>query len=165
MLEIDESHRELIIPEFEAYRTGLPEIRKILKQNDVILRAQYFTYNDCDYVIKDEINPVTTGTSGNLKKIDTAYQNGAFIDISVPTGKGLLHQIYIYKDYKIVFLGHDRTPILQYKPIYSSRSSTDISIYELIEVHHGLVYQFGQDQLENLKVLCKLLPKLIKYSP
>lgn len=164
MLEINESIRELVIPEFEAYRTGLPEIRKILKPHDVMLRARYFTYGDCDYTVKADICPVDTGTSGNLKKIDTGYQQGAFMDAYVPVKGG--DQVYIYNDFRIVFLGPDRVPTLRYKPVYTKKQPVDLSIKELIDVYHGYAWQFGLDgdKLEELKAMCKLLPKLVKYS-
>lgn len=165
VLEINEPRRELIIPEFEAYRTGLPEIRKILKANVVMLRSQYFNYNDCSYTIKGDINLMSTGTSGNLKKIDTAYQNGAFLRAFVPTKTG--EPVFIDNDFKIIFLGPDRTPTLRYKPTYVSVAPIEISVQDFIEVYKGRV-EFGTSGLhlkEELEVLYKLLPKLIKYRP
>jgi hypothetical protein len=165
MLEIKESSRELVIPEFKAYRTGLPEIRKILKSRDVMLRAQYFTYGDYDYIMKEDVSPVDTGTSGNLKKIDTGYQKGAFMNAFVPVRGG--DRVYIYNNFKIIFKGPDRVPTLRYKPVYSNQSPVLMSIRELIEVYHGNTYYFGSDpeRLRELKVMCKLLPKLVRYSP
>ena len=165
MLEIKESSRELVIPEFEAYRTGLPEIRKILKSRDVMLRAQYFTYGDYDYIMKEDISPVDTGTSGNLNKIDTGYQNGAFMNAYVPVKGG--DRVYIYNNFRIIFKDPGRVPTLRYKPVYSNQSPVLMSIRELIEVNHGNTYYFGSnpDRLLELKVMCKLLPKLVRYSP
>jgi hypothetical protein len=165
MLEIKESNRELVIPEFEAYRTGIPEIRKILKSRDVMLRAQYFTYGDYDYIMKEDISSVDTGTSGNLKKIDTGYQQGAFMNAYVPVKGG--DRVYIYNNYRIIFKGLNRVPTLRYKPVYTKKQPVDLSIKELIDVYHGYAWQFGLDgdKLEELKVMCKLLPKLVRYSP
>jgi len=165
MLEIKESSRELVIPEFEAYRTGIPEIRKILKSHDVMLRAQYFTYGDYDYIMKEDISPVDTGTSGNLKKIDTGYQKGAFMNAYVPIRGG--DRVYIYNNWRMIFVGSNRVPTIRYKPVYTSRQPIDMSVRELIEVHHGHTWNFGSDgnRLEELKVMYKLLPKLVKYSP
>lgn len=165
MLEIKESQREIVIPEFEAYRTGIPEIKKILKRNDVMLRAQYFSYGDYNFTMKEDLNLMSTGTSGNLKKIDTAYQNGAYLNAYVPVKGG--DRIYIYNDFRIVFLGPDRVPTLRYKPVYTRKQPVDLSIKELIDVYHGYAWHFGLDgdKLEELKVMCKLLPKLVRYSP
>lgn len=165
MLEIKESQREIVIPEFEAYRTGIPEIRKILKSRDVMLRAQYFTYGDYDYIMKEDISSVDTGTSGNLKKIDTGYQQGAFMNAYVPVKGG--DRVYIYNNYRIIFKGPNRVPTLRYKPVYTKKQPVDLSIKELIDVYHGYAWQFGLDgdKLEELKVMCKLLPKLVRYSP
>jgi hypothetical protein len=164
MLEIKESQREIVIPEFEAYRTGIPEIRKILKRNDVMLRAQYFTYGDYIFTMKEDLNLMSTSTSGNLKKIDTAYQKGAYLNAYVPVSGG--DRIYIYNDFRIVFLGPDRIPTLRYKPVYTKKQPVDLSIKEFIDVYHGYAWQFGLDgnKLEELKVMCRLLPKLVKYS-
>ena len=165
MLEIKESQRELVIPEFEAYRTGIPEIRKVLKRNDVMLRAQYFDYSDNNYTIKDETSLISTGTAGNLRKIDTAYRKGAYLNSYLFLSA--VDRAYIYNDFRIVFLGNDRIPTLRYKPTYTKRQPVDLSIREFIEVYHGYAWQFGLDnnRLEELKALCRLLPKLVKYSP
>lgn len=165
MLEIDESHRELIIPEFEAYRTGIPEIRKILKANDVLLRSQYFDYDDYALTLKGNLSLMSTGTSGNLKKIDTAYQKGAYLNAYILFGRG--DRIYLYNDFRIVFLGPDRVPTLRYKPTYTNHPPIDMSIRELIEIHQGMTNYFGTEavRLDELKVMCRLLPKLVKYSP
>ena len=165
MLEIDESRRELIIPEFEAYRTGIPEIRKILKANDVLLRSQYFDYDDYALTLKGNLSLMSTGTSGNLKKIDTAYQKGAYLNAYILLRRG--DRIYLYNDFRIVFLGPDRVPTLRYKPTYTNRQPIDMSIRELIEIHRGMTNYFGTEaaRLDELKVMCRLLPKLVKYSP
>lgn len=165
LVEIKESKRELIIPEFEAYRTGIPEIRKILKPNEILLRCQYFNYSDYNYTKKEDINFMSTGTSGNLKKIDTAYQKGAYLDAYVPVKNG--ERVYLYNNFKIVFVGPDRIPTLRYKPTYISRPPIYLSIRELIDVYHGNTKHFGSEPavLTDLKVMCRLLPKLIKYSP
>lgn len=165
MLDIDEANRQLIIPEFEAYRTGIPEIRKTLRANDVMLRSQYFRYSDTEYTVKKDISIMSTGTSGNLKKIDT-HRNGAYLNAYVSTCNG--HDVvYLYNDYRIVFLGNDRVPTLRYKPTYTKERPIDLGIKDFIEVCRGQTYLFGSssDRLEELKVLYKLLPKLIKYSP
>ena len=138
MLEIKESQRELVIPEFEAYRTGIPEIRKVLKRNDVMLRAQYFDYSDNNYTIKDETSLISTGTSGNLRKIDTAYRNGAYLNSYLFLSA--VDRAYIYNDFRIVFLGNDRIPTLRYKPTYTKRQPVDLSIREFIEVYHGYAW-------------------------
>ena len=156
MMEINEPLREIIIPEFEAYRTGIPKLRKILKAGDVMLRSQYFSYRDDKFTIKKDIEFMSTGTSGNLRKIDIGYKNGAFLDAYIPSGR--------ICGYKIVFQGPDRIPTIRYKSVfYSKQPIFIVGVRELIEDYHGY-WQFG-NQLEESKILAELLPKLVKYSP
>jgi len=105
--EPDEDNLRIIFSAFEAYRTGIPEIRKLLKPRVRFLRVFWPTYQ-LGYYEGD------LSTKQILKNIDTGYKYGCRIYGCYSTGDSSSG------DFMITFT-KDRVPMVTYKPLYTPR--------------------------------------------
>jgi hypothetical protein len=150
--ELDEDNLRIIFSAFEAYRTGIPEIRKLLKPRVRFLRVFWHSYQSGNY--EGDLS-----TKQILKNIDTGYKSGHRIYGCYPNGDNSSG------DFMITFT-KDRVPMVTYKPLYTPRfHPVSVEVSEFLKnipqnfLLHGMRSYYKGNEARSIQNILKDLVK------
>jgi len=157
--ELKMSENEIWITEFEAFRTGLQNLRTVLSPRKCYLRSCWYHFDNSGK--PTQLSMYNTGTKSNLKIIDSGYKRPVKIYGSIT------EVIYTCGNYSISFDKDTRTPYIGYHRYASDRYPTIyIQVRDFVNMSEddftSILYN-GSFNQEEFKVIKKLIGFLVKY--
>ena len=150
---------EIWITEFEAFRTGLQNLRTVLSPRKCYLRSCWYHFDNSGK--PTQLSMYDTSTKSNLGIIDSGYKRPVKIYGSVT------ESIYTCGNYSISFDKDTRTPYIGYHTYASDRCPTiKMQVRDFVNMSEddftSILYN-GVFNQEEFKVIKKLISHLVKY--
>jgi hypothetical protein len=158
--ELKMNENELWITEFEAFRTGIQNLRTVLSPRKCYLRSCWYHFNNSGK--PTQLSMYDTGTRSNLKIIDSGYKRPVKIFGSVTEA------IYTCGNYSIFFDKNTREPYLGYHIYTSDRNpSIKMLVKDFVNTSEEDFYsrlpRNGFFNQEEFKIIKKIINHLVKY--